>query len=193
MGARSAAEVQAPSAATEAATTSAIEEASLRGALPFDRFDTTPEPVTPAYVWVRFAAENAPPDGLDYRSDDGGIAAPAPPRPVADAPRPGHGPQRPKALSINVVRIELSPDEAYVDQKSGLVDRKLFISLARKNAFPASRVGNRYLAKLADVQRYIEGHRLHPRAATPPDGGGPAVDELDEIRRNVGLRPKGTR
>jgi hypothetical protein len=110
--------------------------------------------------------------------------------PSVTAPKPL---ARPRAPNINVVRIELSPDEAYVDQRSGLLDRKLFIRLARQNAFPASRVGNRYLAKLADVQRYVEAHRLHPPPAAPPADDGPAVDELDDIRRAVGLRPKGTR
>jgi|HubBroStandDraft_1064217.scaffolds.fasta_scaffold95621_2 hypothetical protein len=110
--------------------------------------------------------------------------------PSVTAPRPL---ARPRGVSINVVRIELSPDEAYVDQRSGLLDRKLFIRLARQNAFPASRVGNRYLAKLADVQRYVEAHRLHPQAAVQAADGGPGIDELDDIRRAAGLRPKGTR
>lgn len=51
---------------------SAFENVSLDDPLPFDRNDDRPEPEHPAFVWVRFAAENLPANGLDYVAEPKG-------------------------------------------------------------------------------------------------------------------------
>lgn len=45
---------------------SAVDDVSLSDPLPFDPKDDSPEPQHPAYVWVRYTADTAPHDGLDY-------------------------------------------------------------------------------------------------------------------------------
>lgn len=81
-----------------------------------------------------------------------------------------------------------SPD-AFVDQRSGLVDKRMYLRLARENAFASKKIGKRIVARWGDVQA-----ALAP-APAPPSGSERSDEdpELDAIRAQVGLRVRGGR
>ena len=66
------------------------------------------------------------------------------------------------------------------------LSKRAFLEAARGGAFPSSKVGRKIIAKRADVLGYIESKQRHTRAANP-------IDDLDEERIALGLRPKGRR
>lgn len=82
----------------------------------------------------------------------------------------------------------LSPD-AFIDQRSGLVERRMYLRLAREKAFPSKKVGKRVLARWGDVQA-----ALAPSSDSAPKLGVEEGDpELDEIRVRMGLAVRGVR
>lgn len=84
-----------------------------------------------------------------------------------------------------------SPD-TYVDQRSGLVDKALFLRLAREKAFPSKKIGKRVVARWGDVQAALspaQGRRDRP-SVTNNEESDP---ELDEIRARAGLAVRGGR
>jgi hypothetical protein len=82
------------------------------------------------------------------------------------------------------------PDDAIIDQRSGLVPKEVFLRLAREGAFRSSKVGKRILAQWGEVKAALVARRRPvPTAAAP----GHAQGDLDDIRRSVGLVPKGHR
>ncbi len=84
----------------------------------------------------------------------------------------------------------LSP-ETYVDQRSGLVEKTLFLRLARQKAFPSKKVGKRVVARWGDVQAAL--CPAPPSPAPPPNDNQDCDPELDEIRARVGLAVRGGR
>jgi hypothetical protein len=82
----------------------------------------------------------------------------------------------------------LSPD-AFIDQRSGLVERRMYLRLAREKAFPSKKVGKRVIARWGDVQA-----ALAPSTDSLPKVGPEEGDlELDEIRVRLGLAVRGAR
>lgn len=57
-----------------------------------------------------------------------------------------------------------SRDE-WVDARTSPLPRRAFLKLAREGAFPASLVGNKFMARRRDVEAYLEGQRIRPAAA----------------------------
>lgn len=84
------------------------------------------------------------------------------------------------------VAARLSAPKAteFVDQQSVGFDAKTYVRAARAGEFPASKIGRRWVARRADVERWLEGKR--PR---PP---GDAVD-LPALRARLGLDVERTR
>ena len=85
----------------------------------------------------------------------------------------------------------LSPD-AFVDQRSGLVERRMYLRLAREKAFPSKKVGKRVVARWGDVQAALSPAPASP-APRPPNDNQACDPELDEIRARVGLAVRGGR
>ncbi len=78
------------------------------------------------------------------------------------------------------------PDDAYVHQDTGLVDKKLYLRLARRRAFPNRREGRRVVARWGDVKAALQP----PPAPTATESAVQPIDELDQYRRAMGLAPK---
>ena len=94
-------------------------------------------------------------------------------------PRPGPTKRRSRAQPP----LNLS-DDAYIDQRSGLVDQDLYLRLYRAGAFPAKRVGKRIVARWGDVRAVLAGDLR----AAPIQG---PQDALDDLRRELGLAQRG--
>lgn len=60
----------------------------------------------------------------------------------------------------------VSPD-AYVDQRSGLLDRRMYLRLAREKAFPSRKVGKRVVARWGDVQAALSVQDAEDAPAEP--------------------------
>ena len=78
-------------------------------------------------------------------------------------------------------------DGCYVHQDSKILDRKLFLRMARAGEFPVSVVGKKRLARLGDVRAALARHQVKVASRSP---GLTDDDELDAIRSEVGLLPK---
>lgn len=78
-------------------------------------------------------------------------------------------------------------DDAFVDQRSGLVDSKLFLRLAKKGAFPSTKQGRLRGARWGDVRRVLS---IDPRDDAPEQA---PANEADALRIRWGLAPKGAR
>lgn len=85
------------------------------------------------------------------------------------------------------LRAQQANDE-YVDQRSvpGLT-RRAYLEAARAGAFRSSKVGRRVIAKRAEVVAWIESKARGPVGAP---AAAVAVDELDEEREALGLKPR---
>ncbi|MCU0692200.1 MAG: hypothetical protein MUF54_12440 [Polyangiaceae bacterium] len=78
-------------------------------------------------------------------------------------------------------------DDAYIDQRSGLLDKQTFLRMARRGAFASKKEGKRVIARWGDVKA-----ALQPTIErTKPDSDSD-IDEadLDNIRKRVGLQVK---
>lgn len=96
-------------------------------------------------------------------------------------------PVAPPERATDVARKAFLHDDAFIDQHSGLVDRKLFLRLAKKGAFPATNQGRLRVARWGDVRRVLA---LDPHDAAPKPT---AANEADALRIRWGLAPKGAR
>ncbi|MBI3201614.1 MAG: hypothetical protein HYZ29_08735 [Myxococcales bacterium] len=81
------------------------------------------------------------------------------------------------------------PPDGYVDQNDSRIPKRIYLRLARENAFPSSKVGKKILAKWSDVEAALVARRRKPRSRIEPQ----ATDDLDQIRRDMGLVPRGGR
>jgi hypothetical protein len=82
----------------------------------------------------------------------------------------------------------ISPD-TFVDQRTGLLDKRMYLRLASEKAFPSRKVGKRIVARWGDVQA-----ALAPATTTTAGSEDHDADpELDAIRAQVGLRVGGDR
>ena len=55
--------------------------------------------------------------------------------------------------------------DGWVDARTSPLPRRAFLKLAREGAFPASLVGNKFMARRRDVEAYLERQRVRPAAA----------------------------
>lgn len=82
-----------------------------------------------------------------------------------------------------------SPPDRYIDQNDPRVPKRIFLRLAKEDAFPSTKVGKKILAKWSDVEAALVARRRKPRSRVEPQ----ATDGLDQIRRDMGLVPRGGR
>lgn len=82
----------------------------------------------------------------------------------------------------------LAPD-AYVDQRSGVLDRRMYLRLSREGAFPSKKIGKRVLARWADVQAALAPVTPSTHVGT----NGNHDSELDPLRVQLGLSVRGGR
>lgn len=77
------------------------------------------------------------------------------------------------------------PDDAFIDQTSGLVGHDLYLRLAHAGAFKSKKVGKLLVARWGNVRAAL--------AHTEPGGADSnrPRDNLDELRANLGFAPKG--
>ncbi len=83
----------------------------------------------------------------------------------------------------NTQRSVTASPQDYIDQRSGLVPRDLYLRLAREGSFPSRKIGKRIVARWADVEQ----------ALAPPPRIANASDEADVLREALGLVAKGGR
>jgi hypothetical protein len=57
----------------------------------------------------------------------------------------------------------LGANDEWVDGRTSPLGRRAFLELAREGAFPASRVGNKLVARRSDVDAYIVRQRIQPK------------------------------
>lgn len=69
----------------------------------------------------------------------------------------------------------------FVDQQTVGFDAKTYVRAARAGAFPASKVGRRWVARRVDVEKWLDGQRARPDQAP-----GSRVD-LTALRTRLGL------
>lgn len=79
---------------------------------------------------------------------------------------------------------EATTAAVYYDQDTAPVARSRYLRAARANAFPNSRVGNRVLAKRADVDAWIASKARSARPKPTTQG-----DDLDALLDANGFRP----
>jgi len=75
--------------------------------------------------------------------------------------------------------------EAFIDQRSPLVSKDVYLRLARERAFPSKKVGKLVVAQWAAVRAALVAQKTEP---SPPANCG--EDDLDHHRRSLGLQPK---
>ncbi len=94
----------------------------------------------------------------------------------------------PHRKSRGRARTERNPDpllpESAVNQRMGVVDAKLFMAMVRAGEIPSWQCGHLHFARWADYQAAFD--RLLLAQARKPQLG----DGLDDIRAQLGLRPK---
>ena len=73
-----------------------------------------------------------------------------------------------------------SDGEDWIDQHASPLGRRRHCELARSDAFPARRVGRRWLARRADVDAYIEAQRTGAALDVRPANDRDALDEDDD-------------
>lgn len=98
-------------------------------------------------------------------------------------------PPRRRATQRDLISASGPPcDDAFVDQRSGLAPPDLYLRLYRAGVFPARRIGKRIVARWGDVREALGGTTTAPAPAT-----GEPENELDGLRREVGLALRGGR
>lgn len=94
-------------------------------------------------------------------------------------------PLAPRRVVARTFADDTHPD-TFVDQNCGLVDRSLFLKLARQNRFPNKKEGKRRIARWGDVQAALRPNTEEAPART-------TLDELDQMRLRWGVVPRGGR
>jgi hypothetical protein len=82
-------------------------------------------------------------------------------------------------------------DDAFVDQRSGLVPKEVFIRLHREKRIPTKKIGKRILARWGDVKEALRPQPEAARERPTQVESTPEHDDLDGLRKMLGLRPKG--
>lgn len=77
--------------------------------------------------------------------------------------------------------LAVAPDAEWVDQHRSPLGIRLHCRLVRSGAIAGYRIGRRYLAKVVDVNAYIESRRILP---TEPDIG--TEDEDERLLAEIG-------
>lgn len=95
---------------------------------------------------------------------------------------PTESPKRPEPM-LN--------DDTVVDQRSVPAPRDLYLRLARAKAFRSNKIGKRILARWGDVRPALLGGPSVQKAAPKPTDPPPQGDNLDDLRRQLGLLEKG--
>lgn len=141
-------------------------------------------------AWRRMYCDGLPFDQVEWVPDLGTPPSPAP-QPstvtrVASAPAQVVRPHRAK--------VELTSRDVLVDQTTGVMPRERFLALAKSRAFPAFKEGRLWIARLSDVEAWVD-RQMATRPGKACTTSETEVDEavLDEIRQKVGLRTKGRR
>lgn len=81
------------------------------------------------------------------------------------------------AAAVQSAMSRAGPADEWVDARTSPLGRRSFLKLARHGAFPASLVGNKYMARRSDVDAYLERQRIHPESpARHPLGGAPSAE-----------------
>lgn len=75
-------------------------------------------------------------------------------------------------------------DQAFIDQRTALMPRELYLRLAREQAFPSKKIGKRVVAQWGDVRAALAGQV----DSTPPANS--CDHRNDALRRSLGLQPK---
>jgi hypothetical protein len=76
-----------------------------------------------------------------------------------------------EAVESAVARASLADE--WVDARTSPLPRRAFLKLAREGAFPASLVGNKFMARRRDVEAYLEQQRIRPEASRQARGAVP--------------------
>jgi hypothetical protein len=84
--------------------------------------------------------------------------------------------------------VGVPPDDAFVDQDAGLFGREVYLRLARRGKFPNQKVGNKRVARWADVKAAFIGAGNQVTVVEPTDN--PEADLLNEVRQRAGLQIK---
>lgn len=180
---------------TSAAIRSAVEDISVNDERPsVKKCDDPPEPEHPEYVWVKFAPEQAPPDGLDYRADGPfptSINGPSTGEPVGKQPgkptpaankssskEPLHPALHALAEFVrDVVQQTTAPREAdWVDQHESPLGKRRHLELVRAGVLPGSKRGRRVFVRRTDIEAFIAGGLVAP--ATPKSKKNDVDDDL---------------
>jgi hypothetical protein len=141
-------------------------------------------------AWRRTYCDGLPFDQVEWVPDDGTLPSPVSRR--ATVPRAT--PPAQVVIRPHRAKVELTNHDVLVDQTSGVMPRKRFLTLAKTGAFPAFPNGRLWMARLSDVEAWVE-RQMATRTGKPCATPEPEVNEavLDEIRQKVGLRTKGRR
>jgi hypothetical protein len=94
----------------------------------------------------------------------------------------GRGPGKADQLSAPL------RDDTYIDQRSGLLSKEVYLRLAREGAFPVTPIGKRILARWGDVRAALDARSI---TRTPKQIQVAEGDGLDDARLAMGLRPRG--
>src|SRR6185295_3084547 len=87
----------------------------------------------------------------------------------------------PISVAVGAVRL---PDDAFIDQNSGLVGHDLYLGLARAGAFKSKKVGKRIVAQWGNVRAALHETQADSTEATQDR------DDLDDARRSLGFVSK---
>lgn len=82
-------------------------------------------------------------------------------------------------------------DDSIVDQRCAPVPKDLYLRLARSGAFPSKRIGKRICARWADVRAAFANYGKQPKPSVAKTKPAAPEDGLDDLRREIGLVPKG--
>lgn len=82
-------------------------------------------------------------------------------------------------------------DETFIDQRSGLVPKDVYLRLARARAFPSNKIGKRILARWGDVRAAVLGGPGITKTLVAKADEERGEDGLDDVRRQLGFVEKG--
>ena len=74
----------------------------------------------------------------------------------------------------------------FVDQQTVGFDAKTYVRAARAGAFPASKVGRRWVARRADVEKWLDGQRARPDQAPAGASANGRLHALGPLRYRGG-------
>lgn len=98
------------------------------------------------------------------------------------------------AAAAAALRGDASDEQSkYLDQRTSPLSARVFLTLARRGAFPTKRVGKRVLVERDVFERWLASQPEHRRKAVPsaPVSGPRSID--DEILAELGAKNAGRR